>query len=43
MKFYDVTPFALQLTPETIMAAARTLRAGNELEAEVQRILKEVE
>ena len=36
MKFYDVTPFALQLTPETIMAAARTLRAGNELEAEVR-------
>jgi predicted transcriptional regulator len=36
MKFYDVTPFALQLTPETIMAAARTLRADNELEAEVR-------
>jgi DNA-binding transcriptional ArsR family regulator len=36
MKFYDVTPFALQLTPETIMAAARTLRACNELEAEVR-------
>jgi len=25
MKFYEVTPFAVQLTPETIMAAAQTL------------------
>jgi predicted transcriptional regulator len=37
MKFYEVTPFALQLTPETIMVAARTLRAGNDLDAEVRR------
>jgi predicted transcriptional regulator len=27
MKFYEVAPFALQLTPDTIMAAARTLYA----------------
>ena len=37
MKFYEVTPFALQLTPETIMVAVRTLRAGNDLDAEVRR------
>jgi len=37
MKFYEVRPFALQLTPETIMVAARTLRAGNDLDAEVRR------
>ena len=37
MKFYEVMPFALQLTPETIMVAARTLRAGNDLDAEVRR------
>ena len=37
MKFYQVTPFALQLTPETIMVAVRTLRAGNDLDAEVRR------
>jgi predicted transcriptional regulator len=36
MKFYDVTPFALQLTPETIMAAARTLRADHDLDAAVR-------
>lgn len=36
MKFYDVTPFALQLTPETIMVAARTLGADNELAAELR-------
>ena len=37
MKFYEVMPFALQLTPETIMVAARTLRADNDLDAEVRR------
>lgn len=37
MKFYEVAPFALQLTPETIMVAVRTLRAGNDLDAEVRR------
>ena len=37
MKFYEVTPFALQLTPEAIMVAVRTLRAGDDLDAEVRR------
>ena len=37
MKFYDVAPFALQLTPQTIMAAVRTLRADRELDAEARR------
>jgi predicted transcriptional regulator len=36
MKFYDVTPFMLWLTPETISAAARTLRADSDLDAEVR-------
>jgi predicted transcriptional regulator len=42
MKFYEVTPFAVQLTPETIMVAARTLGAGSDLD-HMQRILKEAE
>ena len=33
MKFYEVTPFALHLTPEVIMTAARTLGPESELEA----------
>src|ERR1700744_4589871 len=33
MKFYEVTPFALHLTPEVIMPAARTLSPESELEA----------
>jgi predicted transcriptional regulator len=33
MKFYDVTPFTLRLTPQTIMAAARTLHADSDAEA----------
>jgi predicted transcriptional regulator len=37
MKFYDVTPFALQLTPQTIMAAVRTLHADSNLDAEARR------
>jgi predicted transcriptional regulator len=37
MKFYDVTPFALQLTPETIKAAARTLRSDGDVDAAVRR------
>jgi predicted transcriptional regulator len=37
MKFYDVAPFALQLTPQTIMAAVRTLRADRKLDAEARR------
>jgi predicted transcriptional regulator len=36
MKFYEVAPFALQLTPDTIMVAARTLGADSDLELEVQ-------
>ena len=34
MKFYEVTPFALQLTPKTIMVAARSLGTETDLEAE---------
>ena len=30
MKFYEVTPFTIQLTPKEIMAAAATLTAGSE-------------
>ena len=37
MKFYDVTPFTLRLTPQTIMTAARTLRAADGLDAEARR------
>jgi predicted transcriptional regulator len=36
MKFYEVAPFALQLTPDTIMVAARTLAVNSELDAEVR-------
>jgi predicted transcriptional regulator len=36
MKFYQVTPFALQLTPKTIMDAARTLGADSNAEVEVR-------
>jgi predicted transcriptional regulator len=34
MKFYEVTPFALQLTPKTIMIAARSLTTGSHIETE---------
>jgi predicted transcriptional regulator len=34
MKFYEVTPFALQLTPKAIMIAAQSLTADDD--AEVQ-------
>ena len=37
MKFYEVTPFALQLTPQTIMVAVRTLHASSDLDAGVRR------
>jgi predicted transcriptional regulator len=37
MKFYEVTPFAFQLTPETIMVAAQTLGADSDLEVGMQR------
>jgi len=36
MKFYDVAPFALHLTPDTIMTAARTLSTKSDLEAELR-------
>ena len=36
MKFYEVTPFTLHLTPETIRIAARTLSMDSELEAKLQ-------
>jgi predicted transcriptional regulator len=32
MKFYEVTPFAFELTPESIAAAARTLAAHESAE-----------
>jgi predicted transcriptional regulator len=35
MKFYEVAPFALQLTPKTIMVAARTLGTDDQVEAQV--------
>jgi predicted transcriptional regulator len=37
MKFYDVTPFTVWLTPQTIMTAARTLQVDIDLEAETRR------
>jgi predicted transcriptional regulator len=36
MKFYEVTPFAVQLTPKTITAAARSLGAESDREVEMQ-------
>jgi predicted transcriptional regulator len=36
MKFYEVTPFVLHLTPEVIMTAARTLGPESEREAGVR-------
>ena len=36
MKFYEVTPVALTLTPERIRTAARTLSANSDLEAELR-------
>jgi hypothetical protein len=35
MKFYEVTPFTIQLTPKEIMAAAATLTAGGQPDSEV--------
>jgi DNA-binding transcriptional ArsR family regulator len=37
MKFYDVTPFALQLTPGAIREAVRTLHTDSDLDAGVRR------
>ncbi len=36
MKFYEVTPFVLHLTPDAIRTAARTLGTDSELEADVR-------
>jgi len=36
MKFYEVAPFALHITPESIMTAARTLSTDRHMEAELQ-------
>jgi predicted transcriptional regulator len=36
MKFYEVTPFMLQLTPKTIMVAVESLGAESDLEVEEQ-------
>ena len=36
MKFYEVAPFVLRLTPKTIMSAARSLGADSELEADAR-------
>ncbi|HUB41749.1 MAG TPA: helix-turn-helix domain-containing protein [Streptosporangiaceae bacterium] len=36
MKFYEVAPFALHLTPESVRTAARTLSTDQHLEAELQ-------
>ena len=36
MKFYEVAPFALTLTPEAIRVAARTLNTDTDLEAELR-------
>jgi predicted transcriptional regulator len=36
MKYYEVASFTLELTPEAIMIAARTLDADNDVDAEVR-------
>ena len=36
MKFYEVTPFAVDLTPKTIMVAARSLSEHGDHNAEVR-------
>jgi hypothetical protein len=36
MKFYEVTPFTIQLAPKEIMAAATTLTVGSEPDAELR-------
>jgi predicted transcriptional regulator len=36
MKFYEVTPFAIDLTPQAIMVAARSLAADSDTDAEVR-------
>jgi predicted transcriptional regulator len=36
MKFYEVTPFSLHLTPAAIMTATRTLGAASDVEADAR-------
>ena len=36
MKFYEVTPFSLHLTPAAIMTATRTLGAASDVEADMR-------
>lgn len=36
MKFYEVTPFVVQLTPETVTVAARSLDIESDFEVEVR-------
>ncbi len=36
MKFYEVAPFALNLTPKTIMVAAQSLSARSDADEEVE-------
>jgi hypothetical protein len=36
MKFYEVAPFAIQLTPKTIMDAAQSLGTESNLELEIR-------
>jgi predicted transcriptional regulator len=36
MKFYEVAPFALHVTPETIRIAAQTLSVDSDLKAELR-------
>jgi predicted transcriptional regulator len=36
MKFYEVAPFAIQLTPKTIMDAAQSLGTESDLELEMR-------
>src|SRR5215475_4745753 len=36
MKFYEVAPFALHLTPEAIMTAVRTLSTERDMEADLR-------
>ena len=37
LKFFEVTPFAIQLTPEIVVDAARTLDDGSELRTASER------
>jgi predicted transcriptional regulator len=38
MKFYEVTPFAIQLTPKAVMLAAASLTADGERSSEVSDV-----